>query len=215
MKIKWLGHASFLITSASGLKIVTDPYTPGKGLSYGAIKETADIVTISHQHFDHNNAKAVLGKPEVVEGPGAKTVKGIAFCGIAAYHDEAKGRQRGDNTIYCFAVDGIKLCHLGDLGHELDRAQIKEVGEVDILMIPVGGFFTIDAPTASRVSQAIAPKVIIPMHYKTPKCDLPISGVEEFLKGRPKVRRVDGSEIEFQAGQLPSVAEIVVLTHAL
>lgn len=215
MKIKWLGHSSFLVTSNSGLKIVTDPYTPGGKLSYGAIQETADIVTISHQHFDHNNIKAILGKPEVITGTGVKQVKNIAFKGISAYHDESKGHQRGENVIYCFTVDGIKLCHLGDLGHELDQAQIREVGETDILMIPVGGFFTTDAATASRVSRNISPKVIIPMHYKTPKCDLPISGVDEFLKGKSKVRRVDSSEIVFQAGQLPSVAEVVVLRHAL
>ncbi len=115
MKIKWLGHASFLITSDSGIKIITDPYETGGGLSYGEIKESADIVTVSHDHFDHNNVAAVPGNPQVVKGTAE--VKGIEFKGISTYHDEAKGGQRGKNTILCFEVDGIRVCHLGDLGH--------------------------------------------------------------------------------------------------
>lgn len=215
MKVKWLGHSSFLITSASGLKIITDPYNTGGGLSYGAIKEMADIVTVSHEHQDHNNVKAIPGKPEVVKGSGAKQVKAIAFQGIPVHHDDSKGRQRGTNTIFCFTLDNIRICHLGDLGHELDKEQIKQIGAVDILMIPIGGYYTIDGATASRVSQAINPKVILPMHYKTTKCDYPITGVEEFLKGKTGIRRVDGSEVEFQAGQLPSTTEIIVLKSAL
>jgi L-ascorbate metabolism protein UlaG (beta-lactamase superfamily) len=215
MKIKWLGHSCFLITSDSKLKIIMDPYNTGGGLSYGAVKEAADIVTISHEHPDHNNARSISGNPELVKGSGEKQVKGISIRGIPVYHDESQGRQRGTNTIFCLTVDSMRLCHLGDLGHELDKEQIKEIGPVDILMIPIGGFFTIDAATATKVSRAINPQVILPMHYKTPKCDYPITGLEEFLKGKTRIQRIDGSEAEFKAGQFSPGTEIVVLQNAL
>ena len=213
MKVKWLGHASFLITSDEGLKIVTDPYSVGGGIDYGKIQEAADIVVVSHGHGDHNNAKAVRGNPEVVTT--SKKVKGIEFKGIPSYHDDAKGKQRGPNTIFCFAIDGVKVCHLGDLGHQLDSKQIAEIGEVDILLIPVGGFYTIDAKVANQVCDKLNPRVVIPMHYKTAKCGYPITPVEEFLKGRKNVRRLDVSEVEFKKAELPSATETVVLKHAL
>src|SRR4030042_2055382 len=116
MKVKLLGHASFLISSETGVKIITDPYPQGSGLSYAPVNETADIVTVSHDHFDHNNISSVPGTPEVITGNGIKNVKGIQFKGMATHHDQSQGKERGANTIFCFSVDGIKLCHLGDLG---------------------------------------------------------------------------------------------------
>lgn len=145
MKVQWLGHASFMITSDAGTKIITDPYTPGGPLAYGEIKESADIVTVSHEHFDHNNVASVGGNPEVVRGAGAKEVKGIGFNGIATYHDDTGGSQRGNNTIFCFEVDGVRVCHLGDLGHQLGDKEIADIGRVDIVLVPVGGNFTINA----------------------------------------------------------------------
>ncbi len=215
MKIKWLGHASFLITSDSGVRVITDPYSRGGGIDYGPIQETADIVTVSHQHGDHNNVAAVKGKPVVVDAPGAKTVKGIEFLGVPCYHDGAKGAQRGPNTVFCFTVDGVRVCHLGDLGHELDAGKVKEIGAVDVLLIPVGGFYTIDARQAGAVCEALKPKVVIPMHVRTTKCDYPITGVEDFLKGRKNVNRVAASETEIKKDKLPSETETVVLQHAL
>jgi L-ascorbate metabolism protein UlaG (beta-lactamase superfamily) len=215
MKIKWLGHASFLITSDTGVKIITDPYSVGAGIAYGKIQEAADIVTISHQHGDHNNRGAVKGNPQVVEGTGSKSVGGVEFTGIASYHDEAKGGQRGPNTIFCFVVDGMRICHLGDLGHPLTKEQIAQIGEVDILLVPVGGYFTIDARGATQLCEQLNPRVVIPMHYRTAKCAYPIAGVEDFLKGRKEVRRVESSEVELKKEQLPSTTETVVLKHAL
>jgi len=215
MKVKWLGHSCFLITSETGLRIITDPYSTGGGISYSAVNEAADIVTVSHNHRDHNNITAVKGKPEVITGNGTKTAKGIEFKGIASHHDESKGKERGVNTIFCFTVDGIKLCHLGDLGHELSREEIAQIGNVDLLLIPIGGFFTIDARVASKVAGDLKPKVILPMHYKTPKCDFPITGVEDFLAGKKNVKKLNSSETEFKAGKLPETTEIVVLQSAL
>lgn len=215
MRIMWLGHACFLITSDEGLKIVTDPYSVGGGINYGKIEESADIVTASHKHGDHDNVAAVKGNPQVLDTPGVKKVKGIEFNGVATYHDEAKGGQRGNNIIFCFALDGIRICHLGDLGHHLDASQVAAIGQVDILLIPVGGLYTIDARVAAKVCQDLNPRVVIPMHYKTAKCDYPIAGVDDFLKGRENVRRLDVSETEFKKDLLPSVTESVVLSHAL
>jgi len=213
MNIKWLGHASFLITSDAGTKIITDPYVTGGDLSYGQIKESADIVTVSHDHADHNNVAAVQGSPRVVRG--TVEVKGIKFKGIPTYHDDAGGRQRGKNTIFCFEVDGIRVCHLGDLGHRLNDSQVAELGEIDVLLIPVGGFFTIDAKLAGQLCDRLKPKVIIPMHFKNDRCAFPIAGVEEFLRGKKEVSRLDASQVEFKAGELPPSTKIIVLKPAL
>lgn len=215
MKVKWLGHSCFLITTRGGVRIITDPYAVGEDIKYSPIKETADIVVVSHGHSDHSNVSAVQGKPEVIKGNGTKTAQGIQFKGIAAYHDASQGTQRGPNTIFCFTVDDIKLCHLGDLGHVLSPGKANEIGAVDILFIPVGGFYTIDAYVASQVCNQLKPKVVIPMHFRTPKCAYPIAGVEDFLKGRKNVRKVEDSEAEFERERLPAATEIVLLQPAL
>jgi len=213
MKIKYLAHSAFLITSDSGTRIVTDPYQTSEGLNHGVIKETADIVTVSHEHGDHNNVSALQGNPSVVKT--STEVKGIKIKAVPAAHDDKGGSQRGKNTIFCFEVDGINVCHAGDLGHILTADQVKTINKVDVLMIPVGGFFTIDAKTATKVCDQLKPGIIIPMHYKTDKMSFPISGVDEFLRGKSKVTRVNGSEIEIQAGKLPAAAQIMVLKASL
>lgn len=213
MKVKWLGHASFLLTSDKGTKIITDPYTVGGGLSYGQINESADVVTVSHEHGDHNNASAVGGKPVIIKGAVNQDVKGIKLHGVSVFHDESNGKERGTDTVFTFAIDKLKVCHLGDLGHLLTEQQAKDIGPVDVLFIPVGGFFTIDAANATKVCEQLKPKVIIPMHFKTSKCGYPIAGVEDFLKGKASVKKETGSEIEVKT--LPASAEIRVLQPAL
>ena len=215
MKIKFLGHATFLISSDKGIKIITDPYETDPGLTYGEIKESADIVTVSHDHLDHCNIAAVGGNPVVVRRVGRSVAKGIEFSGIASYHDEVKGSLRGNNTIFCFELDGLRVCHLGDLGHLLDNRQVREIGSVDILLIPVGGYFTIDAKVATQVCNQLKPRVIIPMHYKTEKGIPGIFGVDEFIKGKTNVTRRDLSEVEFKRGELPATSQIMVLKPAL
>lgn len=213
MKIKWLGHASFLITSDSGTKIITDPYIPDDRLHYGEINESADAVTVSHDHFDHGNVAAVKGAPQTVKGDAE--IKGIKFKGIATSHDASGGKERGSNTIFCFEVDGVKVCHLGDLGHELTAEQAAQIGAVDVLLLPVGGFYTIDATVADRVAAQLKPKVVIPMHFKNNKCDFPIAGVEEFLRGKKDISQPDASEAEFRSGEMSSTTRIIVLKPAL
>jgi L-ascorbate metabolism protein UlaG (beta-lactamase superfamily) len=218
MKIKWCGHATFLITSASGTTIVTDPYEPGGyngALAYGSIPDEINIAVVSHDHPDHNYVKALKGKPQVVKGTGTKAVSGIEFKGIPTYHDTTKGKERGQSTIFCFTVDGVRLCHLGDLGHTLSAKEVAEVGQVDVLMIPVGGFFTIDAKAATEVMYSLKPRLVIPMHVKTAKCSFPITTVDEFIAGKSNVKKLATSEIDVTKDTLPASTEIHVLTFAM
>ncbi|MFC1954484.1 MBL fold metallo-hydrolase [Chloroflexota bacterium] len=214
MNIKWLGHATFLIASDKGIRIINDPYEPNERLTYGEIKESADIVTVSHGHGDHNNVATVGGNPSIVKETGE--IKGIMFKAIPSFHDNAGGGQRGDNTIFCFEVDSIKLCHLGDLGHPLSNEQAAKIGEVDVLMIPVGGNFTIDAAVASQVCEKLTPRLIIPMHFRNERCpDFPVAGVDDFINGKSNVTSLEVSEMELTTGVLPAVAQIVVMKPAL
>jgi L-ascorbate metabolism protein UlaG (beta-lactamase superfamily) len=214
MKVKWLGHATFLITSNNGIKIVTDPYTTTETFKYGEINETANIVTISHEHRDHNNVASVKGNPAVVRED--QEARGIKFEGIPTYHDTSGGSQRGKNTIFCMEIDGLRVCHLGDLGHPLSEKEVNQIGKVDIFLIPVGGYYTIDAAVATEVCHQVAPKVVIPMHYKTARIpEFPISGVDDFLKGKTDISQLDTSETDFTKEKLPATTQIVVLQPAL
>ncbi len=215
MKVKWLGHASFLITSDKGTRIITDPYKTGGPLKYGEIKESADVVTVSHEHSDHNNVDSVSGQPKVFKGGAPLEVKGVKFTSVSTYHDENKGKDRGPNAIICMEMDGMRLCHLGDLGHPLSPQEIAQVGKVDILLVPVGGFFTINAVVASDVSAKLKPRVIIPMHFKNDRCAYPIVGVEDFLKNKENATTMNTSEVEFKADKLPTAIQIMVLKPAL
>ena len=218
MKIKWLAHSAFLITAESGTRIVTDPYKTFDKHKHGEFHDAADIVTVSHGHGDHNNVAAVKGNPlvmdkaEVAQGIKDKNVK---IKGVMTAHDDAGGSKRGPNVIFCMDVDGVKICHCGDLGHTLTDAQVKEIGKVDVLMVPVGGTFTVDAAGATQVCEQLKPRIILPMHYLTEKIGLPIGKVDDFLKGKGDVKRVDGSEIEVKAGNLPASTQIVLLKYAL
>ncbi|TET47350.1 MBL fold metallo-hydrolase [candidate division TA06 bacterium] len=216
MKIKWLGHASFLITPKSGHKILTDPYKSGSyggAVRYKKIHEHADIVLISHDHEDHNDVSSLPGDPVVLKGAGDNEAKGFKFKGVATYHDECRGRERGDNTIFLFEADGLTVCHLGDLGHTLSEEEIADIGKVDILFVPVGGLYTIDAEQATTVVKALQPKLVIPMHYKTEKLGFDIDGVEKFLEGKEGVKRQGSPEMEF--AHLEDESQIVVLDHAM
>ena len=209
MEIKWHGHSCFEITSEDGRVIVTDPYDESYG--YPVPDLTADIVTVSHEHRDHNNVAAVKGKPEVVKGAGEHVCKGIRFYGIEAYHDTSRGAERGEITAFLFDVDELRLCHLGDLGQVLDEAPLRNIKgkEIDVLFIPVGGVYTIDAKGANVVLAELEPKIAIPMHYKTPPLRLNIQTEEKFLKGKKRVRRE--KRLVLNKEDLPEEPEIVVL----
>ncbi len=165
MKISWLGHSCFKIEDDSGKVVVTDPFDESVGYPLPRIR--ADVVVVSHDHHDHNNVKVLEGDPKVIRGSGKQTAAGIEFEGIATYHDEKGGKLRGKNTIFCFEIDGVRVCHLGDLGHQLGEKETAALGPVDVLMIPVGGTFTLDAGGAKKVLGQIRPRIAIPMHFKT------------------------------------------------
>lgn len=218
MEIKWLGHACFLITAHDGKKILTDPYKPGSyggAVGYGKIEDVVDIVTVSHTHDDHCGTSELNGSPQIIGEPGEHTVQGIKFKGIASYHDTKKGSERGKNIIFTFEVDEMNVCHLGDLGHTLTDEIASEIGKVDILLIPVGGFYTIDANEATEVVAKLNPHIVIPMHYKTEVLGFPIDSVERFLEGKERVKRVGSSTLEIKKEGIPTETEIVVLEHAL
>jgi L-ascorbate metabolism protein UlaG (beta-lactamase superfamily) len=213
MKIRYLAHASFLITADDGTRIITDPYTAGQGFKYAPIDEAADIVTVSHDHGDHNNVAGIKGNPQVVRD--SATVKGITFKAVPTAHDDKGGAERGKNMVMCMVVNGVRIVHLGDLGHFLTDNQVTEIHKVHVLLVPVGGHFTIDAATATEVADQVRARVIIPMHYKTDKSELPIGGVEEFVKAKDNVTMVDGSELEFTVPTLPAGPQIMVLKPSL
>lgn len=215
MKVHWYGHAAFLITTGKGIKIITDPYKPGGGIAYQAIPDEADIVTVSHDHTDHNFVEGLPGKPQVIKGAGRHELKGVVVEGIASYHDDAGGTQRGGNTIFVIDVDGIKVCHLGDLGHVLSDQEVQHIGQIDVLFIPVGGFFTIGPEEATTVADQLHPHLIFPMHVKTEKCTLPIEPVDAFLQGKGEVRTLNTSTFSFTEDEVKAGLGIVVLQAAL
>lgn len=164
MKIKWYGQSCFRLTAENGIKIVIDPY---KMFCYKLPEIDANIVTISHNHRDHNNVGAVKGKFVLIKDPGAFSQEGIGIKGVQTFHDNVSGRKRGKNIVYNFRIDGLNVCHCGDLGHLLSLEQINKIGKVDILLLPVGGRVTLDARGAAEVMKQLNPSVVIPMHYRT------------------------------------------------
>jgi L-ascorbate metabolism protein UlaG (beta-lactamase superfamily) len=216
MKIKWNGHASFTITADDGTVIVTDPYDPGGYggvLTYDMVTDKADAVLVSHDHADHNYVKGLPGSPQVIKGSGQ--VKDIRVKGIEMYHDKSGGSERGPNTVFVLTVDGIHICFVGDLGHSLSQEQLQAVGPVDLLLIPVGGTFTLDARGAAEVAETIGPKIVIPMHFKTEKCTLPITSVDEFIAEMKNVKKLNASEADISQKTLPtSGLEVWVLNYA-
>lgn len=185
MQIIWHGHSLFSIITTpeknSQVRIVIDPFDEGIGLRIPKLE--ADIVLVTHQHHDHNNVTAVAGNPFLVEGPGEYEIKNIFIQGILSFHDDSQGKQRGVNTIYTIESEGIKVCHLGDFGQkELTDKQLEQIGDVDILMIPVGGVYTLSAKEAAKIMSQLEPKIIIPMHYAIPKLKIKLDSLDKFLK---------------------------------
>ncbi len=214
MKIRWIGHSCFLITGSDGVKILTDPFD--ESVPYPFPQEPVDIVTVSHDHFDHAAVGRVQGNPEVVRGVGEHTAKGIAFRGIPSFHDTEGGRKRGRNTIFKFALDGIALAHCGDLGHVITAEQQRPLEDVQVILIPVGGFYTIGPKEAMETIRLLPNlRIIIPMHFKTEAVkDWPIEPVDEFLKVVDlPVKRLDVSEVEISPGDLPEKKEVWVLNY--
>ncbi|MDP4094129.1 MAG: MBL fold metallo-hydrolase [Bacillota bacterium] len=210
MKIKWLGHSCFLITAADGSRILTDP--PVKEVGYELPPEEADILTTSHKHYDHYNIKGVKGNFVHIENPGEYEHKGIAVKGISTFHDTEGGAKRGSNTIFVFEVDGLKICHCGDLGHILTQQQISAIGNIDVLLIPVGSVFTVNYLDAAEIMEILSPKITIPMHYKTKALTFELDKVDKFLSVVDG-REYTANEIEINRDNLEDYPPVVVLNY--
>jgi L-ascorbate metabolism protein UlaG (beta-lactamase superfamily) len=207
MKITWRGHASFLIETGIS-RIVTDPFN--EHIGYPVPDIAADIVTVSHQHWDHNATETVAGNPDIVT-EGVYEKPGIVIKGIPSFHDKNSGRDRGPNMIFCLQSQGINLVHLGDLGHIPHPEQIKAMGPVDILLIPVGGRYTIDADEAYTTVEMIKPHIVIPMHYKTANLTINIAPVELFTSRFDLVVKKPFLELEHQ--DLKEGTQVIVLDY--
>jgi L-ascorbate metabolism protein UlaG (beta-lactamase superfamily) len=183
MIITWFGQSCFRIQDkigSEGVTLATDPFDKSIGLKQPNFE--ADIVTVSHDHFDHNNVSALKGDPFVVKSAGEYDFRGVMVQGVDSYHDESEGSERGKNIIYRIDMDNISVTHLGDLGHVLENKQLEVLAGTDILLIPVGGKYTINAKKATEVISQIQPRIVIPMHYSLPNLTVDIEGVDGFVK---------------------------------
>lgn len=213
MEISYLGHSSFKLRSKHAT-VVVDPFNPDF-VGFKFPKTEADVVLVSHDHEDHNFASGVEGTPIIISGPGEYEVKGVKITGVSVYHDTEKGNQRGKNTVYRINMDGITIVHCGDLGHKFDDKELEELSGANILMVPVGGLYTIDAGIAAEVVSQIDPDIIIPMHYATknlkPQIAEKLSGVEIFLKQMGKEGIIPVAKLSITKDKLPPEPMVVVL----
>lgn len=214
MDIIPLGLSSFKIRGKH-VSVVTDPYTSEVvGIKFPKHTES-NIVTVSHQHKDHNAIGNIEGNPFVVKGPGEYEIQGVTIMGFTTFHDSAGGKERGTNTIYRIEIDGVTIAHLGDLGHTLSSDQVEELDGVDILCIPVGGHYTIDAATAASIVGEIEPKIVIPMHYQRKEFNQQTFGVlapvADFFKEMGKEKVVPLAKLSISKDKLPQELQVVVL----
>lgn len=213
MDIIHLGHSSFRIKGKNAT-LVTDPFS-GEATGLKFPKTEAEIVTISHQHADHNDTKYLTlnteNLPLIIAGPGEYESKGVKILGIPGFHDSSKGEERGKITIFKIIMDGVNLCHLGDLGHKLEAAQVDFLDGVDILLIPVGGVYTIDAKIAAEVVAQLEPKMVIPMHYSVPGLKFQLEPLEKFLQemGKPEIK--PQPKLTVSKDKLSEEMEVIVL----
>jgi L-ascorbate metabolism protein UlaG (beta-lactamase superfamily) len=210
MEISWLGHSCFLIRGKEKT-IITDPYHPELGYQLG--EPEADIVTLSHFHPGHNYIEGVANEPKRVKCPGEYEIGGTFITGVASFHDNRKGDLRGKNTIYVIEADGITLCHLGDLGHPVGPHLIEEIGDIDILFLPVGEVSTILIDTAVEIVRQLEPSIVIPMHYKTEAFTGDLSLVDKYLD-KMRIRKLEaGPKLSITQSSLPTPTQTIVLSY--
>ncbi len=193
LSIRWFGQACFAFTDNEGLCVLNDPFPEGFG--YPSPDAEPRVCLISHEHKGHNSVENVKGRPTVLRGVGTHEAAGLQFTGIATFHDSEGGAKRGPNTVFCWEMAGVRIVHLGDLGHELSDEQVEQIGRVDVLAIPVGGYYTIDAAQAVTTATRLGARVVLPMHYRTSAVPrLPIGTVEDFLAALPADWKVEKPE---------------------
>lgn len=210
MEITWLGHSCFKLKSKNGT-VITDPFDSASGYQLG--KVTANIVTVSHDHSSHCSVDSIGGNPKIITRPGEYEVAGIFVYGVRTFHDTQKGQQNGKNTCYLIEIDDIKVCHLGDLGHVPTAAQVDEISDADVLMIPVGGGTTLDAATAVEITNLLSPKYLIPMHYKTDASKAELDPLDKFLKEMGVKDVAPIPKLVANKSMLPLEMDLVVLDY--
>ena len=203
-----MGHSCFRI-KGSHTTVITDPYSPNSGYSLG--KQTARIVTISHQHPEHSFVSGIGGEPRQVKGPGEYEIGGVMIVGMPTFHDAEKGKTKGKNTIYLIEIDDITVCHLGDLGHVLTAEQAEELGNIDVLLVPVGGVSTINASKAAEVVRQLEPKIVMPMHYKTLMLKRELEPVDKFLTEMGVKEVTPQPKLSVTKANLPLTTQVVLL----
>ena len=210
MDISWLGHSCFVVKGKERT-IITDPYHPDLGYHLG--NPEADIAIVSHFHPGHSYIEGVANEPKQIRSPGEYEIGGTFITGIGSFHDHKKGELRGRNTIYVIEMDGITLCHLGDLGHPLSLQLVEELGDIDILFLPVGEVSTIPVNTAAEIVRQLDPPIAIPMHYKTEAFKGDLSLVDKFLD-RMRIRELEAKpKLSVTSSTLPGSTQIVVLNY--
>jgi len=214
MKIQWLGHACFKLTFKD-LTVITDPYD--NSIGYKPISESCDIVTISHEHFDHNYLAAIKGTFKTIRTPGEYKFNNLTINAYLTYHDKNKGTLRGTNLIFKFQYNNLSICHLGDLGEVLTKQTAKQLGKINILLIPTGGTYTINSKEAKIITDILFPDIIIPMHYKTKVLSFPLEPVENFTKLYPddQVKIFNDSTLEITSDNLSTFPKIAVLNYTI
>jgi L-ascorbate metabolism protein UlaG (beta-lactamase superfamily) len=210
LEITWLGHSCFRIKGKDAI-VITDPCHPSLGYTLGKLQ--ADIVTLSHFHPGHSYSEAITGEFREIKGPGEYELKGIFITGIATFHDSDQGNKLGKNTVYVLEMDGMTLCHLGDLGH-LPASQLMEsIGDVDVLFLPVGGVSTIAGSTAAEIVRHLSPKIVIPMHYKTSAEVKDLEPVDRFLKELGLKEMVSLPKLSINRSTLPTSTQVTILDY--
>jgi len=206
LQIRWHGHSCFEITNE--VTLVTDPHD-GKSIGIHAPSVTGDIILVSHDHYDHNSVKSVEKEgSKLITDSRKRNITNVEIKGIESFHDGCRGEKRGSNIIYKFTMEDITFCHMGDIGHDLDEEAVQKIGDVDILFIPIGGTFTLDAKQAWRIIKKVKPRIAVPMHYKIGGLSLPITGIEPFLEeSKYEILKV-GNEIDIEKEDLPEDPEV-------
>jgi L-ascorbate metabolism protein UlaG (beta-lactamase superfamily) len=208
MDITWLGYSCFRLKGKNST-VITDPFPPELG--YSINKPNADIVTVSHNHRNHAYTETVQGNPRIIYRPGEYEIGGVLIIGISAFHDAENGAALGKNNVFAIEIDDITICHLGDLGQPLSAKQIEEIGNIDVLLIPVGGVTTITAAQAAALVRSIEPKIVVPMHYKTPTLTRELETVDKFLKEMGLTEIAPQPKITFNKSNLPLTTQVMVL----
>jgi L-ascorbate metabolism protein UlaG (beta-lactamase superfamily) len=209
MEITWNGYSCFRLKGKNAA-VITDPFPPDLG--YSLEKQSAQIVTVSHNHPNHAFSQAIGGEPMVVSRPGEYEIGGVLIIGLATYHDAENGSALGKNTVFAIEIDDVNICHLGDLGHSLSAHQIEELGNVDVLLVPVGGGSTISASQAAALVRTLEPKIVIPMHYKTLTLTKQMDSVDKFLKEMGLTEIASQPKITVTKSSLPPTTQVVVLS---